>query len=117
MLVEAASVAAKAPGPLHAFFERVRARRGFQIAVVATARKLAVLCWHLIRNETDYAFARPSLVANKQRALELRAGQPPRRGQRGKAAQYSLREVRQRERVILEHAEIAYQHLVAGWQP
>jgi hypothetical protein len=32
MLVEAAWAAAKAPGPLHAFFVRVRARRGHQIA-------------------------------------------------------------------------------------
>jgi transposase len=44
MLVEAAWVAVKTPGPLRAFFERVRARRGMQIAVVATARKLACLC-------------------------------------------------------------------------
>jgi len=43
MLVEATWVAAKITGPLRAFFERVRARRGMQIAVVATARKLAVL--------------------------------------------------------------------------
>jgi transposase len=40
MLVEAAWVAVKTPGPLRAFFERVRARRGMQIAVVATARRL-----------------------------------------------------------------------------
>ena len=32
MLVEAAWAAAKAPGPLHAFFVRIRARRGHQIA-------------------------------------------------------------------------------------
>src|SRR6266508_5422162 len=44
MLVEAAWVAAKIPGPLRAFYERIRARRGMQIAVVATARKLIVLC-------------------------------------------------------------------------
>jgi len=44
MLVEAAWMAAKIKGPLRAFFERVRARCGMQIAVVATARKLAVLC-------------------------------------------------------------------------
>ena len=42
MLVEAAWAAAKAPGPLHAFFVRIRARRGHQIAAVAVARKLAV---------------------------------------------------------------------------
>ena len=62
MLVEAAWVAAKIPGPLRAFYERVRARRGMQVAVVATARKLATLCWHLVVGEQDYAFARPSLT-------------------------------------------------------
>src|SRR5688572_25151032 len=82
MLVEAAWAAAKTPGPLRAFYERVRARRGMQVAVVATARKLAVLCWHLVVDEQDYAFARPSLTDKKRRALELRAGLPSRRGQR-----------------------------------
>ena len=48
MLVEAAWAAAKAPGPPRAFFLRIRARRGHQIAAVAVARKLAVLCWHLL---------------------------------------------------------------------
>ena len=51
MLVEAAWAAAKAPGPLHAFFVRIRARRGHQIAAVAVARKLTVLCWHLLTKE------------------------------------------------------------------
>lgn len=46
MLVEAAWAAAKAPGPLHAFFVRIRAKRGHQVAAVALARKLTVLCWH-----------------------------------------------------------------------
>jgi len=117
MLVEAARVASKAPGPLHAFYERIRARRGFQIAVVATARKLAVLCWHLIHTNSDYAFARPSLTAKKQRALELRARQLARRGHKGRAADYSLKDVRRRERAVLQHAETVYNHLVAGWQP
>jgi transposase len=117
MLVEAAWAAAKTPGPLHAFYERVRARRGMQVAVVATARKLATLCWHLVVGEQDYAFGRPSLTDKKLRALELRAGLPARRGQKGKAAAYSLKEVRRRERALAEQAEVAYRRLVAGWQP
>jgi transposase len=116
MLVEAAWAAAKTPGPLRAFFERVRARRGMQIAVVATARKLAVLCWHMITKGEDYAFQRPSLTAQKLRALELRAGAPPRRGQKGKAASYSLKDVRAREKALAEQAEQAYRQLVADWQ-
>jgi transposase len=117
MLVEAAWAAAKTPGPLRAFYERVRSRRNMQVAVVATARKLATLCWHLVFKGEDYAFARPSLTANKLRALELRAGMPPRRGQRGKAAAYSLKEARRRELEIGEQAENAYRQLVANWRP
>jgi transposase len=115
MLVEAAWAAAKTPGPLRAFHERVRARRGMQIAVVATARKLAVLCWHLIVKGEDYAYGRPSLLAQKLRALELRAGMPSRRGQRGSTHAYNLKEVRARERALTEQGELAYRQLVADW--
>src|SRR3954466_12772857 len=80
MLVEAAWSASKAPGPLRGFYLRLQARRGMQVAVVATARKLAVLCGHLVITDQDYAFGLPSLVAHKQRKLELRAGLPPARG-------------------------------------
>ena len=80
MLVEAAHAASHTPGPLHGFFERVKARRGWQIATVAVARKLLVICWHMIHDQRDYASARPSLVAKKTRALELRAGAPAHRG-------------------------------------
>src|SRR4051794_36392328 len=48
MLVEAAFAASRAPGPLRGFYRRVRDRRGFQVATVATARKMIVLCWHLV---------------------------------------------------------------------
>ena len=47
-LVEASWSAVRAPGPLHAFYERVRARRGYQVAIVATARKLACLFWCML---------------------------------------------------------------------
>jgi transposase len=118
-LVEAAFAAARVPGPLRAFHERVRARRGMQIAIVATARKLAVLCWHLIAKGEDYAFQRPSLTAKKLRALELRAGVPSRRGHKGAAGAagaYSLRQVRRRESALAEQGERAYRQLVANWQ-
>jgi len=116
MLVEAAWAAAKTLGPLRAFYERVRGRRGMQIAVVATARKLAVLCWTMIERGEDYAFARPSLTDKKLRALELRAGMPSRRGQKGKAAAYSLKDARRLEREIAEQGERAYRQLVSDWQ-
>jgi transposase len=103
MLVEAAWVASKTPGPLRAFYERVRARRGTQIAVVATARKLTVLCWHLVVREQDYAFARPPL-----RSFGPWSFAPAwlgRRGHKGKASGYSLKKTRARERELSEQAE------------
>jgi transposase len=117
MLVEAAWAASKAPGPLRAFYQRVRARRGMQVAAVATARKLAVLCWHLMIKSEDYAFALPSLVAHKRRKLELRAGLSAHRGQKGRSASYSLKAVRAAERELAGQAEAAYRTMVAGWQP
>ena len=44
-LVEAAWSVVLQPGPLHAFYDRTRARRGHGKAIVATARKLAILFW------------------------------------------------------------------------
>jgi transposase len=48
MLVEAAWVISDAPGPLRAFFIRIRDKRGKHVAAVATARKLAVIVWHIL---------------------------------------------------------------------
>ena len=118
MLVEAAWAAAKAPGPLRAFFLRIRARRGLQIAAVATARKLAVLCWHLLTKEADYLWTRPALVAHKVRAMELQAGRPARKGNKqGPAYAYNVKALRDREIEIARHAECAYEHFVKHWQP
>jgi transposase len=118
MLVEAAWATAKAPGPLHAFFVRVRARRGHQIAAVATARKLAVLCWHLLTKKADYLWARPALVAAKVRGLELQAGQPQRKGnRRGPAYAYNVKELREQEMEIARRAEATYERSVAQWRP
>jgi transposase len=117
MLVEAVWSTSKAAGPLRAFYQRVQARRGMQIAAVATARKLAVLCWHLIVKGEDYAFAQPSLVAHKRRKLELRAGRASARGRKGQASGYSLRAVRSAERELAAQAETAYRTMVAAWQP
>ena len=118
MLVEAAWAAAKAPGPLRAFFLRIRARRGHQVAAVAVARKLAVLCWHLLTKDADYQWARPALVANKLRAMELQAGAPAKKGnKRGAAYAYNVKQLRDREIDLARHAEHAYERFVRHWQP
>jgi len=118
MLVEAAWATAKAPGPLHAFFGRIRARRGHQIAAVAVARKLAVLCWHMLTKQTDYHWARPALIANKRRAMELQAGRPQKKGnKRGSTYAYNVKALRDQEMRLAQQAEQSYENLVAHWQP
>ncbi|WP_201832660.1 IS110 family transposase [Microvirga zambiensis] len=117
MLVEAAWAAARAPGPLQAFFLRVSSRRGQHVAAVATARKLAVLIWHLLRKGESYLWARPALHAKKMRELELKAGYPAVRGQKGAAHAYNLKSHRDQERRWVEQAEAAYTRFVAGWSP
>jgi transposase len=118
MLVEAAWSIATQPGPLRAFFNRVKERRGQQIAAVATARKLAVLIWHLLANEEDYAWTRPALMQWKIRELELRAGHGSRRGgnKPGPARDYSLKTVRDKEREWLGLAESDYRRFVSAWK-
>ena len=115
MLVEAAWQAVRGPGPLRAFYERVARRRGNHIAAVAVARKLAVIVWHLLRRGEDYAWVRPALHARKLRDLELRSGQPARRGQRGAAYAYNLTRTRLEERRRAEQAETAYRRQTEGW--
>lgn len=118
MLVEAAWAAARSPGPVRAFFMRIAARRGQHIAVVATARKLAMILWHMLKKEQDYIWARPSLVARKLRAVELRSGLPSQRGpSRGAAYLYNLPAHRALERERVETAEADYRAFTAKWKP
>lgn len=112
LLLEAAHSAIRVPGPLRAFYERVRARRGPQIALVAVARKLAVLAWHLLAKDTDYRWVRPSLKAQKWRLVELRAGMP-----KGTVRGIWSRGNREQEEVVLHQAEAAYRTLVAARRP
>ena len=84
---------------------------------MATARKMAVLVWHLLTKEADYLWARPALVAQKVRSLELQAGRPMRKGNRqGPAYAYNVKEPRDREKAVAEHAERAYEQAVARWR-
>jgi hypothetical protein len=61
---------------MHAFYDHTRARRGHGKAIVATARKLAILFWCMLTRGEDYAHQQPSLTTRKLRRLELTAGAP-----------------------------------------
>jgi transposase len=114
-LVEASWSVVRQPGPLHAFYARVRARRGHSVAIVAVARKLACLFWFLLARKEDYAYAQPSLTAKKLRLLEVRAGAPTRRGI--PSGTWPTRQrMRAAEQELATQAESAYKRMVAEWQ-
>lgn len=107
LLVEAAHAAVGAPGPLRAFFRRIQSRRGTQIALVAIARKIAVLAWYVLTSGERYRFERATVVRDKQRDLERMLGLPVQRRRRG-AGVPSLKVLREQELAALAEAEATY---------
>lgn len=116
MLIEAAWGAASVPGPLRAFFLRIKDRKGANVAAVATARKIANLIWYLLTKEEPYQWARPAFVAMKMRKLELRAGAPKAHGKAGPGRDYWIKELRHREMELVANAEAAYAKMVEAWR-
>ena len=112
--VEACWTAVRQPGPLHAFYERIRARRGHSVAIVAAARKLACLFWCLLTREQDYAYAQPSLTRKKLRRLEITAGHQ-RYTPEATGIWHANEAVRQAERELARQAELAYARSVRDW--
>jgi transposase len=113
-LVEAAWSVVRQPGPLRAFYQRIRARRGHQVAVVAAARKLACLFWCMLTRQQDYAYQQPSLTRKKLRRLELTAGAP--KGAGGTGVWATNDALRRAERELARQAEAAYVRTVRDWQ-
>jgi transposase len=116
MLVEAAWAAAKAPGAVARFLRPRPGEAGHQIAAVALARKLTVLCWHILTKDEDYLWARPALIANETRALELQAGKPQRKGnRRGPAYACNIKALRDQELELARQGERNYTRFVERW--
>jgi transposase len=114
-LVEAAWTAVLQPGPLHGFYERTKARRGHGKAIVATARKLAVLFWCMLTRDQDYAHQQPSLTKKKLRRLEITAGAP--KYTRRAAGVWSTNDLmREPELELARQAEASYKRMVQDQQ-
>src|SRR5262245_59536392 len=73
MLVQAAQHLGTHPGPLGAFFRRLSKRKNRSVAVVATARKLVVIAWQMLKNAEPYRHAQPATTQRKFNRLRLKA--------------------------------------------
>jgi len=72
MLVQGAQSLALHPGPLGVFFRKLAKRKNRNVAVVAAARKLVTISWHMLKNNEPYRYAQPSTLKAKFDRLRIR---------------------------------------------
>jgi transposase len=73
MLVQAAQSVARHPGPLGAFFRRLKRKKNHNVAVVAVARKLVTIAWHMLTAGEPYRYAQPNSTQQKLARLRIKA--------------------------------------------
>jgi len=83
MLVQAAQHMARQSGPLGHFFRRLKKRKCHNIAVVATARKMAMIAWRMLKANEPYRYSPPQSTETKLAGLRVAATGKRRRGGSG----------------------------------
>jgi len=71
LLIEAAHHYRTHPGPLGVFFRRLKARKGYNKAVTAVARKLAVIIFWMLKQREPYRYAYPTSTQQKLSRLRI----------------------------------------------
>ncbi len=84
MLIQACQRLGRNPGPLGNFFRRLKKRKNHNIAVVAAARKMAMIAFLMLRNHEPYRYAIPRTTEAKLARLRIRATGKKRKGGPGK---------------------------------
>ena len=70
VLTQAAHYASLTPGPLKAFFKRIKRRTVRNKAIVAVSSKLTRIIWNMLAKKQDYLFAHP--LRTKEKFAKLR---------------------------------------------
>lgn len=121
LIIEAAQTTVRCPGPLQSFYVQLRKKKGHNVALVAAARKMICIIWHILRTGEPYRWSPPLLTHEKMRTLEIRAGAPKqlsgkRRGEPSKGGKATYRAKRQVDWDVAKLAQQQYLELVKGWQ-
>ena len=80
ILIQAAQHLDKHPGPLGHFFRRLCRKKNRNVAVVAAARKLAMIGWQMLVKNEPYRYAMPQSTESKLLKLRVKATGQRRRG-------------------------------------
>jgi len=100
LLVQAAQHLGQYRGPLGQTMRRIIQRKNRSVAVVACARKLAVLLWHVLSSGEPFRYALPQSLEAKYSRLRVRATGRRRRGGVAKGTPRSPRYGRGRTRAL-----------------
>jgi transposase len=120
LLVQAAQQVGRHPGPLGHFFRKLAKKKNRNVAVVAVARKLVVIAWHMLtKNEPyRYALAQPTqakLAKLRAKATGQRRKTGPKKGATAKApAGMRTRTVKSLAQVLAEEGLPALPPLPPG---
>ena len=80
LLVQAAQHLDRHPGPVGVTFRRLAKKKNRNVAVVACARKMAVIAYHMLKNREPYRYAIPTSTQTKLARLRVRVTGKKRRG-------------------------------------
>jgi transposase len=80
MLIQGAQRMGSNHGPLGVFFRRLKKRKNHNVAVVAVARKMVTIAWHMLTNNEPYRYALPKATQAKLAELRVKATGVRKRG-------------------------------------
>jgi transposase len=86
LLIQAAQHLDSHPGPLGHFFRRLAQKKNRNVAVVAAARKMALIAYFILKNREPYRYALPASSQTKLARLRVRVTGQKRRGGTPKGA-------------------------------
>lgn len=121
LIIEAAQSAVRCAGPLQSFYLQIRKKKGHNVAVVAAARKMVCILWHMLKTGEPYRWAPPLLTQEKLRKLDLTAGAPrrktgPVKGQPSKGGRPARNAQRGADWDAAKLAQAQYQEMVKLWK-
>jgi transposase len=73
MAIQAANLLVRTPSPFQHWFRKLKKAKGHNKAIVAIARKLVVLVWHLLTKHEPYRYAQPARTQAKLARIRIRA--------------------------------------------
>jgi transposase len=114
VMIEAAHVAVRHDPRLGRFFYRLRTGKGTSVAVVATAHKMLVIIWHLLRGDGVYHGRQVQMIARKFLKWSWAVGEKYRRGSNNDFVLERLRQIQINDLAYIKRSGRVYSLIGTG---